>query len=309
VRLIFAGTPETAVPSLQALLESPHKVVGVLTRPDARSGRGRTLRPSPVKEVALEAGIEVRTPTSLRDEELLAWLRECAPAACPVVAYGALVPPVALGIPRWGWVNLHFSLLPAWRGAAPVQHALMAGDEITGATTFVLDEGLDTGPVLGTMTETIRRDDTAGSLLGRLATAGAGLLVATMDGLEGGKLTPKPQPGEGVSLAPKLTVQDAQVSWTHPALAVERRIRGCTPSPGAWTFFRDERLGLGPVTVEPQGPALAPGEVLVEKQRLLVGTANVPVRLGEVRAPGKRPMPAADWARGTRVTTGEVMGA
>lgn len=309
MRLIFAGTPETAVPSLQAILASPHDVVAVLTRPDARAGRGRTLQPSPVKALALEAGIEVRTPTSLKDPEFLDWLTDLAPEACPVVAYGNLVPVPALAVPTHGWVNLHFSLLPAWRGAAPVQRAIMGGDEITGATTFVLDEGLDTGPLLGTMTEMMRPDDTSGTLLDRLAHAGAGLLVATMDGLAEGRLTPRPQPGDGVSHAPKLTTEEARVTWTHPAAAIERRIRGCTPAPGAWTTFRGERLGLGPVTVPSGEPALAPGEVLVEKQRLLVGTANLPVQLGEVRAPGKKPMSAADWARGTRVDTGEVLGA
>ena len=329
MRLVLAGTPETAVPSLLALLASPHEVVAVVTRPDARAGRGRTLAPSPVKQVALEHGIEVLTPPTPRDPGFLARLAELAPDCCPVVAYGALVPRAALDVPRLGWVNLHFSLLPAWRGAAPVQRALMAGDDVTGATTFVLEEGLDTGPVLGTLTETVRPDDTAGTLLDRLAHAGAGLLVATMDALADGSLHAVPQPAEGVSLAPKLSTDEARVRWTLPAHVVDRHVRGCTPGPGAWSTFRGERLKLGPVRIhvprgEPGGPGgpvgpggpsrvmaardavvLAPGELQVSKSTVLVGTGSAPVELGEVGPTGRKAMAAADWARGIRIAPGE----
>ena len=316
MRLVFAGTPETAVPSLEALLGSGHEVVAVLTRPDARAGRGRTLHPSPVKQVAVERGIEVLTPASPRDPDFQARLREIAPDACPVVAYGALLPREVLDIPRHGWVNLHFSVLPAWRGAAPVQRAIMAGDETTGATTFVIEEGLDTGPVLGLMTETIRPDDTSGSLLDRLARAGAGLLVATMDGLESGRLTAVPQPAEGVSHAAKLTTADAEVVWATPAYAVSRHVRGCTPAPGAWTTFRGERLGVGPVVLAPEdvladrddASTLAPGEIHATKRAVHVGTGTGVVTLGEVRPQGKKPMAAADWARGVRLDGGEAFG-
>lgn len=312
MRLVFAGTPETAVPSLEALLASEHEVVAVVTRPDARAGRGRTLHPSPVKDVAQERGIEVLTPASPRDPDFQARLRELAPDACPVVAYGALLPREVLDIPVHGWINLHFSVLPAWRGAAPVQRAIMAGDETTGATTFVIEEGLDTGPVLGVMTETIRPDDTSGTLLDRLAHAGSALLVATMDGLETGDLTPVAQPGEGVSHAAKLTSADAEVVWTVPSYAVSRQIRGCTPAPGAWTTFRGDRLGIGPVTeadaqalvgLEDSEP-LAPGALHVTKRSVVVGTGSRPVQLGEVRPQGKKPMAAADWARGVRIEPG-----
>ena len=258
MRLVLAGTPDTAVPSLLALLASRHEVVAVVTRPDARAGRGRTLAPSPVKEVALEHGIEVLTPATPRDPDFLARLVELAPDCCPVVAYGALVPRAALDVPAHGWVNLHFSLLPAWRGAAPVQRALMAGDDVTGATTFVLEEGLDTGPVLGTLTETVRADDTAGTLLDRLAHAGAGLLVATMDGLADGSLHAVPQPAEGVSLAPKLSTEEAKVRWGLPAHVVDRHVRGCTPAPGAWTTFRAERVKVGTGAGRPHRRAPAP---------------------------------------------------
>ncbi|MEU6024622.1 methionyl-tRNA formyltransferase [Micromonospora sp. NPDC047134] len=305
MRVIFAGTPAVAVPALAAVAESRHEVVAVVTRPDAPAGRGRGLVRSPVGAWADEHGIEVLTPARPREPEFLDRLRELAPDCVPVVAYGALVPPVALEIPRLGWVNLHFSLLPAWRGAAPVQHAVLHGDEITGASVFQLEEGLDTGPVYGTLTDEIRPADTSGDLLERLAHSGAGLLVAVLDALADGTARAEPQPAEGVTLAPKLTVEDARVRWSDPAFAVDRRIRACTPAPGPWTTFRGERVKLGPVVAAPDAAALKPGELLVEKSRVLVGTATVPIRLGEVRAAGKRAMPATDWARGARVSAGE----
>ena len=287
---------------MQALLASRHEVVAVVTRPDAPAGRGRSLRPSPVRAVAEEQGLEVLTPRHPREEDFQERLRALAPDCCPIVAYGALVPRSALDIPRLGWVNLHFSLLPAWRGAAPVQHAVMAGDEVTGASTFLLEEGLDTGPVYGVVTETVRPRDTAGDLLARLADSGAGLLVATLDALEDGAVTGRPQPAEGVSLAPKVTVEDAHVDWTAPALRVDRLIRGCTPAPGAWTTFRDKRVKLGPVTLtDEQLPA---GELRGD----LVGTATSAVRLGEVRPEGKGAMAATDWLRGLRPEPGERFG-
>lgn len=306
MRLIFAGTPQVAVPSLRALHDSDHDVVAVVTRPDARVGRGRRLEPSPVKTVAQELGLPVLTPASPRDRDFVTELTDLAPDCCPVVAYGALLPQEVLDIPTHGWVNLHFSLLPAWRGAAPVQRAIIAGDEITGASTFLIEAGLDTGPVLGTMTERIRSDDTAGTLLERLADAGAPLLLATMDGIASGDLEPRPQPAEGISHAAKLTVDDARVDLTHPAMAVDRHIRGCTPAPGAWTTFRGDRLKLGPVTITDE--SLPAGLVEARKREVLVGTADRAVRLGEVVPLGKKPMPAADWARGVRVGTDERLG-
>jgi len=299
LRLVFAGTPTAAVPSLEALLASRHDVVAVVTRPDAPAGRGRTLRPSPVRECAEAAGVQVLTPVHPRDEDFQAALRELAPDCCPVVAYGALVPQPVLDVPRLGWVNLHFSLLPAWRGAAPVQHALLAGDEVTGATTFLLEAGMDTGPVLGVTTEEVRPTDTSGDLLERLAQAGAGLLVATLDGLEDGALVAVPQPADGVSLASKITVEQARVDWTAPALRVDRLVRACTPAPGAWSTFRDKRVKLGPVAVTEE--LLPPGEV----RDGLVGTATSAVRLGGVRPEGKGAMPAVDWLRGLRLEPSE----
>ncbi|MFA0843038.1 methionyl-tRNA formyltransferase [Streptomyces rochei] len=309
MKLVFAGTPEVAVPALDALIASErHEVAAVVTRPDAPAGRGRRLVASPVAERAEEAGIEVLKPAKPRDPEFLERLREIAPDCCPVVAYGALLPRAALDVPARGWVNLHFSLLPAWRGAAPVQHALMAGDEITGASTFLIEEGLDSGPVYGTVTETVRPTDTSGDLLTRLAFAGAGLLAATMDGIEDGSLKAVPQPEEGVTLAPKITVEDARVDWAAPALRVDRVVRGCTPAPGAWTTFRGERLKLVQAVPVPDRTDLAPGQLAAGKNNVYVGTGSYAVELLWVQPQGKKPMRAADWARGVRITEGELLG-
>ncbi|WP_305786661.1 methionyl-tRNA formyltransferase [Symbioplanes lichenis] len=305
MRLIFAGTPEVTLPSLDAIAASSHELVAVVTRPDAPAGRGRRLVRSPAGAWADERGIEVLTPAKPREPEFQERLRQLAPDCVPVVAYGALVPPSALEIPKHGWVNLHFSLLPAWRGAAPVQHAVLHGDEVTGASVFELEAGMDTGPVYGTLTESIRPADTSGDLLGRLATEGAGLLVAVLDAIEAGTARAHPQPADGVSLAPKITVEDAKVRWSDPAFAVDRRIRACTPAPGAWTTFRGERVKLGPVHPVANATPLAPGELLAERTQVLAGTATTPVVLGEVRAAGKKAMSAVDWARGLRLNPQE----
>ncbi|HEY7272695.1 MAG TPA: methionyl-tRNA formyltransferase [Actinoplanes sp.] len=301
MRLVFAGTPAVALPSLDAIAASGHELLAVVTRPDAPAGRGRRLVRSPAGAWADEHGIEVLTPQRPREPEFLERLRDLAPECVPVVAYGALVPAAALEIPKHGWVNLHFSLLPAWRGAAPVQHAVLHGDEVTGASVFELETTLDTGPIYGTLTEQIRPTDTAGDLLDRLATEGAGLLVAVLDAIEEGTARAHPQPADGVTMAPKITVEDARIRWSDPAFAVDRRIRACTPAPGAWTTLREERLKLGPVRPIANGPRLEPGDLLVERSQVLVGTATTPVILGEVRPAGKKAMAATDWARGVRV--------
>ncbi|ORB28391.1 methionyl-tRNA formyltransferase [Mycolicibacterium parafortuitum] len=302
MRLVFAGTPEPALPSLRRLIDSPrHDVVAVLTRPDAAAGRRGRPAPSPVATLATEHGIPVLKPQRPNSEEFVAELADLAPDCCAVVAYGALLRDELLAVPRHGWVNLHFSVLPAWRGAAPVQAALAAGDEVTGATTFQIERSLDSGPVFGVVTETIRPDDTAGDLLARLAETGAGLLEATMDGIEDGALTAVPQPADGVSVAPKVTVDDARIRWDLPAHVVDRRIRSVTPNPGAWTMIGDMRVKVGPVTVPTDGPdGLAPGQIRADKKHVHVGTGSGPVLLGTVQPPGKKPMNAADWARGAR---------
>jgi methionyl-tRNA formyltransferase len=308
VRLVFAGTPAPALPSLEVLIASSHDVVAVVTRPQARAGRGRRSATSPVEAAAREHGVEVLTPQRPGDPDFLVRLRELEPECCPVVAYGALLPQPVLDIPRHGWVNLHFSLLPAWRGAAPVQHALIAGDEVTGATTFRIVRELDAGPVFGLVTETIRPTDTAGELLERLAVSGAGLLLDTLDHIEAGDVFARDQPDDGVTLAPKIEVADAWVRWAEPAFAVDRRIRGCTPSPGAWTTLDGDRLKLGPVNPGGSRTDLEPGQLEVQRHEVLVGTGTVAVRLGEVQPPGKKPMPASDWARGARPAPGTRLG-
>ena len=308
MRVVFAGTPEVALPALEAIAASDHELAGVVTRPDAPAGRGRRLVASPVARRGEELGVPVLKPDHPRDPDFQAALRDLGPDCCPVVAYGALLPQAALDIPRHGWVNLHFSVLPAWRGAAPVQHAIWAGDEVTGATTFRIVRELDAGPVFGVMTERIRPHDTSGDLLGRLADGGAGLLVTTLDGLDDGSIEARPQQAEGVSLAPKITVEDGEVDWREPAAAVDRRVRACTPGPGAWSTLDGERLKVGPVVPEPDHEPLLPGLLAVSKSAVHVGTGTVPVRLGRVKAFGKKEMAAADWARGVRLAEGTRLG-
>jgi methionyl-tRNA formyltransferase len=304
MRLVFAGTPVAAVASLEALLASRHEVVAVVTRPDAKAGRGLRSGASPIAERAAAAGIEILRPARPSEPDFLARLGEINPDCCPVTAYGALLPQSALDIPKHGWVNLHFSVLPAWRGAAPVQAAILHGDDVTGATTFRIVRELDAGPVFGVVTEPVRPADTAGDLLSRLSGAGAQLLVATLDGIESGELEARPQPADGVSLAPKITTADARVRWDQPATAVDRLIRACTPAPGAWTELDAGRLKLGPVrpmTDSDDMPPLRPGEVRVFRDRVLAGTGTSPVELGEVQPDGKRRMRAVEWTRGLRL--------
>jgi methionyl-tRNA formyltransferase len=301
MRLVFAGTPAPAVESLEALLASRHDVVAVVTRPDAKAGRGLKSGASPVAERAAAGGIEVLRPARAGDPQFLDRLREIAPDCCPVTAYGALLPQSALDIPEHGWVNLHFSVLPAWRGAAPVQAAIRHGDDVTGATTFQIVRELDAGPVFGVLTEPVLPTDTAGDLLARLSTAGARLLVETLNGIESGELEARPQPADGVSMAPKVTTADAEIRWQQPALAVDRLIRACTPAPGAWTLMDGGRVKLGPVAPDGSGESLAAGELRVLRDRVLAGTGTVPVELGEVQPDGKRRMRAAEWARGLRL--------
>jgi methionyl-tRNA formyltransferase len=303
VRIVFAGTPEPALPSLRRFVESPrHDVVAVLTRPDAAKGRHGKPSPSPVARLALEHDIPVLRPPRPNSDEFVAELTELAPECCAVVAYGALLSERLLDVPPRGWVNLHFSLLPAWRGAAPVQAAIAAGDTVTGATTFQIEPALDSGPVYGVVTETVRPTDTAGDLLERLSLSGAALLETTLDGIADSSLTPVPQAADGVSIAPKITVEEARVRWDLPAHVVDRRIRAVTPNPGAWTMIGDLRVKIGPVTVDDAAPnSLTPGEIRIDRKSVHIGTGSQPVLLGQLQPPGKKLMNAADWARGAHL--------
>lgn len=308
MRLVFAGTPDTALPSLRALLDSPrHDVVAVVTRPDAQSGRGRKVHPSPVAELAREAGVEVLRPPKAGIPSSWSGCGRSTPTAVrwwPTERSCRRPPwtsPARLGQPP---------LLVAARlaGAAPVQHAVLHGDQITGATTFQIVKELDAGPVYGVVTEELRPADTSGDLLARLAESGAGLLVATMDGIEDGKLEAVPQPAEGLSFTRKISVDDARVDWSASAMRVDRLIRACTPAPGAWTEFRGQRVKLGPVRPAPDAPALEAGRIAASKKSVLVGTATHPVELGEVQPQGKRPMGAEEWARGVRPADEDRLG-
>jgi methionyl-tRNA formyltransferase len=309
VRIVFGGTPDVAIPSLDALVKSRHEILAVVTRPDAPSGRGKRLAASPVALRAGELGIELLKPQRPRDEEFVGRLTELAPDCCPVVAYGALLPQRVLDIPRHGWVNLHFSVLPAWRGAAPVQRAILAGDQSTGATTFRIVLELDAGPVFASVSEPIRPDDTAGDLLHRLSLSGARLLVDTVDGIEDGRLAPSPQPETDaqVSYASKITVQDAEIDWSQPAEVIDRLIRGCYPAPGAWTTFNGDRFKIN--SAELSGLVLAPGALEITKRSVHAGTGTRALELGEVQAQGKKPMAAADWARGVAFDAEPKLGA
>jgi methionyl-tRNA formyltransferase len=309
VRIVFGGTPDVAIPSLEALAGSRHELVAVVTRPDAPSGRGKKLTASPVAQRAAQLGIEVLKPRRPRDEEFVARLTELAPDCCPVVAYGALLPQRVLDVPQHGWVNLHFSLLPAWRGAAPVQHAILAGDKTTGATTFRIVLELDAGPIFATVMEPIHPDDTAGDLLHRLSVSGARLLVDTLDGIEDGTLIPTPQPETDgqLSYASKITVDGARIDWKEPADVVDRLIRACFPAPGAWTTFEGERFKINSARIS--DAVLPPGVLDVTKRSVRVGTGTQALELGVVQAQGKKPMAAADWARGVSFDTEPRLGA
>ncbi|GAB2769562.1 methionyl-tRNA formyltransferase [Nocardioides salsibiostraticola] len=308
MRVVFAGTPEVALPALEAVAASHHELVGVITRPDAPSGRGRKLVASPVAQRAEELGVPVLKPEHPRDPDFQAELVALAPDCCPVVAYGAMIPQHVLDLVPQGWINLHFSCLPAWRGAAPVQHSLWAGDEVTGATTFRIVKAMDAGPTFGVMTQLVQPQDTAGDMLAKLAEGGAELLVATLNGIEDGTLEARAQPEDGTSYAPKILVEHAEIDWSHPAVAVDRQVRACTPAPGAWSWHEGQRIKIGPITLTEE--RLPPGAVQVTKREVLVGTGTQAVRLGLVKAFGKKEMPAADWARGAAladdVTFGEA---
>ncbi|NQW32480.1 MAG: methionyl-tRNA formyltransferase [Actinomycetales bacterium] len=301
MKLVFAGTPDVALPALETLISSEHDVLAVITQPPARAGRGRELQPSPVHAVADKYGIKALYPESIR--EIDAVLRELQPDAIPVVAYGQLIPETMLDIPAHGWINLHFSLLPEWRGAAPVQHCIWHGDTITGATTFRIDQGMDSGPILGHVTQLVDPKDTSGALLDRLADTGSHLLRQTLDALEAGMITPIAQQHDQATYAPKLQKSDSRIDWQLPAIEIDRRIRAMTPKPGAWTTMalseHEISLSIGPVSTN-RDIQLDPGVICVIDRRVFVGSATYALELDRIKPPGKKFMLATDWMRGLR---------
>ena len=300
MRLVFAGTPPVAADTLAHLLaEGGHDVVAVLTRPDAPQGRSSRPVPSPVAQLAADHGIEVLRPVRASDPALASRLVELEPDCCPVVAYGGLIPRSLLTLPRHGWVNVHFSLLPRWRGAAPVQHAILAGDEVTGVTVFELVEELDAGPVLASANYPLQPAETAGEALAALQRLGTQELVRTLDGLAAGTLVAEPQPEVGVTLAPKLTVAGARIDWSRPAVELSRQVRASNPSPVAWTELDGERFRVL-LAVPADLDDLAPGELRAGKHSVLVGTGAGVLELLRVQPAGKRATAAGDWGRGLR---------
>lgn len=306
MRILFAGTPQVAVPSLDRLIEAGHEIVGVLTRPDAAVGRKRVLTLSPVAARAEALGLPLLKASRITDEataELEAW----NPDAAAIVAYGGIIPAAALAVPSHGWINLHFSLLPAWRGAAPLQYSVIHGDDVVGASTFRLEEGLDTGPVYGTLVLTPGPEATSGELLAELAESGAELLAQTISGIESGRLEPRPQAGEP-TYAPKLTLDDGRLEWSLPAVALHRRARGVTPEPGAWTLLDGVRIKLEPPRLRPDIQGVLPGRLAWAGKAVVVGTGTHALELTRVQPSGRKMMPASDWARGAGDIEGTVLG-
>ena len=304
LRTVFFGTPEWSVPSLEALVESGHDVAAVVTNPDRRSGRGMSTHPSPVKRAAERAGIPVLQPQGVRDAGFRSTLAELAPDVGTVVAYGKILPAALLEVPRLGFVNVHFSLLPAYRGAAPVHRAIMDGATETGVSIMLLTEGMDEGPVLARTVVGIDPEDTSGSLGERLSAVGAELLVPALEGYADGSLEPREQEHAGASYAPKVTDEDARVDWGTSSEAIRNLVRAMTPAPGAWTTLRGRRVRIGAVAPRAARGELAPGELRAGRQ-LIVGTGDGAVAVVSAQMSGRRWMDGADLARGLRLLPGE----
>jgi methionyl-tRNA formyltransferase len=302
--IVFAGSPGAAVPSLRALSSSDHRVDAVITREDSAQGRRGVLTPTPVATAATDLGLHVIRANRLAGaatDEVVA----LAPDLGVIVAYGGLVREPLLSTPRLGWINLHFSLLPRWRGAAPVQRAILAGDDLTGASVFQLVPELDAGDIFGALTQPIGALETSGHLLESLADAGAELLVRVVDNLADGTARAQPQQGD-VTLAPKLALEDGRLDWTASAQDVANRVRGVTPEPGAFTTIDGVRVKVLAAIIARDSPRLAPGALALDGRRLLAGTATDPLELLEIQPAGKKPMSAAAWWRGRPADAGRV---
>jgi methionyl-tRNA formyltransferase len=302
--VVFFGTPAWAVPTLKALLASPIEVTAVVTNPDKPGGRGMELRPSPVKQEALGAGLEVLQPRRAREPELEERLRALAPDVAVVVAYGSILPASLLVVPPLGFVNLHFSLLPAYRGAAPVQRALMDGVAVTGISIMVLTEGMDEGPVLATREVPVKPSDTAGTLGERMAELGGPMLVETLQAYAAGEIEPVEQDPSRATYAPKITAEEARIDWRAPAQTIANLVRALNPVPGTWTELDGRRLKVWAVAPSPE--TLPPG-ALRGDGALLAGTGTHALELADVQLAGKRRMPGAELARGIRLTGSESL--
>lgn len=323
LRVLFAGTPEVAVPSLRTLAKDTEhfEVVAVLTRPDAPTGRGRRLMASPVKMAALELGLPVME-CDPNEEAFLSALKATGAEAAAIVAYGRILKEPVLEALPLGWYNLHFSLLPQWRGAAPAQRAIWAGESVTGASVFRVTKGMDEGPVLAQSTVEIGAHENAGELLGRLAEDGAHLLAASLEGMAEGQITPVEQPAGAFEVAAKISHDDAHMRFDVPVFALDRQIRACTPLPGAWCGLHAQGDALAPTTlhVTKASPAsvelresvevpddLKPGELRATKHHVWVGTSTEALELQLVKAQGKKEMGAAEWARGAHLGPGAFL--
>ena len=298
------GTAQFAVPTLERLLASRHEVIGVVTQPDRPSGRGREVRISPVKQAALQAGIPVYQPERVRSDDFIALVREMSPDAIVVAAFGQIIPKAILDIPRFGSINVHASLLPKYRGAAPVHYALFNGETVTGITTMLMDPSLDTGPILLQREVEILPEDNEGALEARLAEVGADLLIQTVELLEKGAITPRPQDDPQATHAPSVKKEECRIDWNQDSRTIVNRIRGCTPRPGAYAFFKDSMLRIWSAVVVREG-AGSPGEVIETSQEaILVKAGRGTVLLTEVQPENRRRMKAGDFARGYGITVG-----
>lgn len=301
LRVAFAGTPEVAIPTLRAIAESRHELIGVITRPDAPTGRGRRMTPSAVAQAADELDVPLLKPMSLVDPTIDAVMGSWKPDVIIVVAYGLLIPSRLLALPRLGWVNAHFSALPHWRGAAPVQYAIAQGDSTIAVTTFRIEEGLDTGPVLGQSDPvSIGNREDAGHLLGRLALVAVDVVLETLDALAVGTAIQTPQAHADSTYAPRISTDEARIDWSQPVDVVDRWIRACTPAPGAWTTVGGRRIGIGTPSSVHHDDSVAPARIVAEKHRVLVGALGGYLELDSVQPMGKKQMSAPDWVRGFR---------
>jgi methionyl-tRNA formyltransferase len=310
MRLLFMGTASFAVPALQALLDTrEHTVLAVVTQPDRPHGRGNKVATTPVKDLALEAGLPIHQPEKVRRREFVELVREMNPDALVVAAFGQLIPQKMLDIPRYGSINIHGSLLPRWRGAAPMQYCLMAGDAETGVTTMLMDAGLDTGAMLLRRAVPLLDEDNLATVEAKLAPLGAELLLETLAGLEQGTITPVPQDADLATHAPSLPPDAGAFDWAKPARTLHNLVRGLTPRPGAYTFWNGQRLKVWRTEIAENVPEEA-GEVhFVDKHGITVGTGDGALRLVEVQPESKGRMPADAWARGARVAPGQWFGA